>query len=41
MPKNILVTYYSQTGQLEEIMRNISRVFTNRAEYEVTYMRSN
>ncbi|MBW8358950.1 MAG: dialkylresorcinol condensing enzyme DarA [Weeksellaceae bacterium] len=37
MPKNILVTYYSQTGQLEEIMRNISRVFTNREEYEVTY----
>lgn len=36
MPKNILVTYYSQTGQLKEIMHNISAVF-DKDEYEVTY----
>lgn len=37
MPKKILVTYYSQTGQLEEIMKNVSEVFRDRDEYEVTY----
>ena len=38
MPKNILVTYYSQTGQLEEIMKNISKAFANRPEeYHITY----
>lgn len=37
MPKNILVTYYSQTGQLEEIMKNISAVFEGKKEYRVTY----
>lgn len=38
MSKNILVTYYSQSGQLEEIMRNVSKAFAESGEdYHVTY----
>lgn len=38
MKKNILVIYYSQTGQLEDIVRNIAKPFeTQREEYDVTY----
>lgn len=38
MKKNILVIYYSQTGQLEDIVRNIARPFeAQKEEYEVTY----
>ena len=38
MSKNILVTYYSQSGQLEEIMRNVSKAFAESGEdYDVTY----
>lgn len=38
MKKNILVIYYSQTGQLEDIVRNITRPFeAQKEEYDVTY----
>ncbi|WP_426476270.1 dialkylresorcinol condensing enzyme DarA [Chryseobacterium sp. CBSDS_008] len=38
MKKNILVIYYSQTGQLEDIVRNIARPFEAQKEkYDVTY----
>ncbi|NIF07664.1 dialkylresorcinol condensing enzyme DarA [Chryseobacterium sp. Tr-659] len=38
MRKNILVIYYSQTGQLEDIVRNIARPFEARKEeYDITY----
>ncbi len=37
MKKNILVIYYSQTGQLEDIVKNIARPFENKDEYQVTY----
>ena len=38
MPKNILVTYYSQTGQLEEIVQNVTKIFRERNEdFTVTY----
>lgn len=38
MPKKILVIYYSQTGQLEDIVKNIARPFENKKdEYQVTY----
>ncbi|WP_294247914.1 dialkylrecorsinol condensing enzyme DarA [uncultured Chryseobacterium sp.] len=38
MKKNILVIYYTQTGQLEEIVKNMARPFEDKAEeYEVTY----
>ncbi|MBB4808070.1 flavodoxin [Chryseobacterium defluvii] len=38
MKKNILVIYYSQTGQLEDIVKNIARPFEdNKEEYNVTY----
>ncbi|WPO82478.1 dialkylresorcinol condensing enzyme DarA [Chryseobacterium sp. JJR-5R] len=38
MKKNILVLYYTQTGQLEDIVKNIARPFENKnEEYEVTY----
>lgn len=38
MKKNILVIYYSQTGQLEDIVRNIARPFeAQKEEYHVTY----
>ena len=38
MKKNILVIYYSQTGQLEDIVRNIAKPFeTQKEEYDVTY----
>ncbi|WP_353148408.1 dialkylrecorsinol condensing enzyme DarA [Chryseobacterium sp.] len=38
MKKNILVIYYSQTGQLEEIVRNIARPFeSKKEEYDITY----
>ncbi len=38
MAKNILVTYYSQTGQLEEIVKNITKPFReNQEEFTVTY----
>lgn len=38
MKKNILVIYYSQTGQLEDIVRNIAKPFeAQKEEYNVTY----
>ncbi|HCN49042.1 MAG TPA: dialkylrecorsinol condensing enzyme DarA [Chryseobacterium sp.] len=38
MKKNILVIYYSQTGQLEDIVRNIAHPFeAQKEEYDVTY----
>ncbi|PIF44167.1 hypothetical protein CLU96_1097 [Chryseobacterium sp. 52] len=38
MKKNILVIYYSQTGQLEDIVKNIARPFeSKKEEYDVTY----
>ena len=38
MKKNILVIYYSQTGQLEDIVRNIARPFeAQKEEYHTTY----
>ncbi|MDR6460892.1 hypothetical protein J2786_004043 [Chryseobacterium vietnamense] len=38
MKKNILVIYYSQTGQLEDIVRNIAQPFEAKKEaYDITY----
>lgn len=38
MKKNILVIYYSQTGQLEDIVKNMARPFeSKKEEYDVTY----
>ncbi len=38
MQKNVLVLYYTQTGQLEDIMKNISQPFEDKKdEYLVTY----
>ncbi len=38
MQKNILVIYYSQTGQLEDIMKNIAQPFEDKKnEYKVIY----
>lgn len=38
MKKNILVLYYTQTGQLEDIVKNIARPFEEKKdEYQVTY----
>lgn len=38
MKKNILIIYYSQTGQLEDIVKNIAKPFENKKEeYDVTY----
>ncbi|WP_294241235.1 dialkylrecorsinol condensing enzyme DarA [uncultured Chryseobacterium sp.] len=38
MKKNILVIYYTQSGQLEDIMKNVARPFEDKnGEYEVTY----
>ncbi|TZF93275.1 dialkylresorcinol condensing enzyme DarA [Chryseobacterium panacisoli] len=38
MKKNILVIYYSQTGQLEDIVRNIAKPFEDKKEaYDITY----
>lgn len=38
MKKNILVIYYTQTGQLEDIVKNIARPFEEKTdEYQVTY----
>ena len=38
MKKNILVIYYSQTGQLEDIVRNIAKPFeVQKEKYDVTY----
>lgn len=38
MKKNILVLYYTQTGQLEDIVKNIARPFEDKKdEYLVTY----
>ncbi len=38
MAKNILVTYYSQSGQLEEIVKNLTSPFReNQEEFTVTY----
>lgn len=38
MKKNILVLYYTQTGQLEDIVKNIARPFEDKKdEYHVTY----
>ncbi|MBS7230385.1 dialkylresorcinol condensing enzyme DarA [Flavobacterium psychroterrae] len=35
--KNVLVIYYSQSGQLEEIARNIAKPFLNSEEINVTF----
>ncbi len=37
MKKKILVIYYTQSGQLERIVKNLSVPFINDANYEVTY----
>lgn len=38
MKKSILVIYYTQTGQLEDIVKNIAKPFEDKnEEYEVTY----
>jgi hypothetical protein len=38
MAKNILVTYYTQSGQLEEIVKNLTQPFRDqKEEYTVTY----
>lgn len=38
MKKNILVIYYTQSGQLEDIVKNIARPFEEKnQEYDVTY----
>jgi flavodoxin len=38
MKKNILVIYYTQTGQLEDIVKNIARPFEEKKDdYHVTY----
>ncbi|MCS3532404.1 dialkylrecorsinol condensing enzyme DarA [Chryseobacterium sp. JUb7] len=38
MKKSILVIYYTQTGQLEDIVKNIAQPFEDKnEEYEVTY----
>lgn len=38
MKKNILVIYYSQTGQLEDIVKNVAKPFeAKKEEYDVTY----
>ncbi|MEY8761490.1 dialkylrecorsinol condensing enzyme DarA [Chryseobacterium tongliaoense] len=38
MKKNILVIYYSQTGQLEDIVKNVAKPFeAKKDEYDVTY----
>nr|WP_314492792.1 dialkylrecorsinol condensing enzyme DarA [uncultured Chryseobacterium sp.] len=38
MQKNVLVLYYTQTGQLEDIMKNIAQPFEDKKdEYLVTY----
>ncbi|SIO37039.1 hypothetical protein [Epilithonimonas zeae] len=38
MPKKILVIYYSQTGQLKDIVKNIAQPFEEKKdEYSVTY----
>ncbi|KMQ66908.1 dialkylresorcinol condensing enzyme DarA [Chryseobacterium angstadtii] len=38
MKKNILVIYYSQTGQLEDIVKNVAQPFeAKKEEYDVTY----
>ncbi|SMP01709.1 dialkylrecorsinol condensing enzyme DarA [Chryseobacterium profundimaris] len=38
MKKNILVIYYTQSGQLEDIVKNITQPFEEKSqEYEVTY----
>lgn len=35
--KNVLVVYYSQSGQLEEIARNIAKPFLNSEDIKVTF----
>ncbi|MDH6251301.1 hypothetical protein M2347_001028 [Chryseobacterium sp. H1D6B] len=38
MQKNVLVIYYTQTGQLEDIVKNVSKPFEDKKdEYNVTY----
>lgn len=38
MQKNILVIYYTQTGQLEDIVKNVAQPFEdNKEEYNVTF----
>ncbi|SIP93291.1 hypothetical protein SAMN05880574_102158 [Chryseobacterium sp. RU37D] len=38
MRKNILIIYYSQTGQLEDIVKNVAHPFEEKKEeYDVTY----
>jgi len=38
MKKRILVIYYTQTGQLEDIVKNVAKPFENKKEeYDVTY----
>lgn len=39
MSKNILVLYYTQTGQLEEVVKNIAAPFEGNPDYNVTYYR--
>lgn len=39
MPKNILVLYYTQTGQLEDIAKNVASPFEADPNYQVTYYR--
>ncbi|CAA7195324.1 dialkylrecorsinol condensing enzyme DarA [Chryseobacterium potabilaquae] len=37
MQKNILVIYYTQTGQLEDIVKKIAEPFENKDGYQITY----
>jgi len=38
MKKNILIIYYSQTGQLEDIVKNMAQPFeAKKEEYDITY----
>ncbi|WP_415329269.1 dialkylrecorsinol condensing enzyme DarA [Chryseobacterium sp. MMS23-Vi53] len=38
MRKNVLVLYYTQSGQLEDIVKNVAKPFEDKSdEYEVTY----
>jgi len=38
MKRNILVIYYSQTGQLEDIVKNVAKPFeAQKEEYDITY----
>ncbi|QOR73425.1 dialkylresorcinol condensing enzyme DarA [Cruoricaptor ignavus] len=37
MPKNILVVYYSQSGQLQDIVKNIAEPFSQNPDYSVDF----